>query len=434
VDIGSRLEPLVDDYLLERLTGSAKLHAQQPVAQEVVLVADEAWEGNTSAYFTVFQDRERYRMYYRGSHFDATTQKSGHREVTCYAESVDGTHWTKPDLGLFEFNGSKQNNIVWDVEGSHCFTPFRDTNPAARAEERYKALTRVSGGLLALRSADGIRWAPMAERPVIQRGTFDSQNLAFWDPHLGKYREYHRAFRGVRDIMTGASDDFLHWTEPQFLQYRDAPTEHLYTNAVQCYPGAPHVLIGFPTRFLPATQQTEPILMVSRDGLSFQRFGEPAIPRSAPADRQGNRSNYMAWGLVQLPGQKEEWSVYATEAYYTGKGSRLRRFSYRRDGLVALTANHEGGEALTRPLRFSGNKLVVNCRTSGNGAVRMEVTDLEGRPLDGLSLVTSQALSGNRIDAVAHWSKGSDLSSLAGRTIRLRLVLQDAELYSIQFQ
>jgi len=433
-DIGSRLEPLVDDFLLERLSGSAKLQVQQPAAQEVVLVADAPWEGNTSAYFTVFQDGDCFRMYYRGSHFDETTKKSGHREVTCYAESTDGIHWKKPELGLFEFSGSKRNNIVWDAEGSHCFTPFRDTNPAAAADARYKAFTRVSGGLLPLRSTDGIRWTPMASEAVIRRGNFDSQNLAFWDSHLGKYREYHRTSRGVRDIMTGTSDDFLHWTEPTFLDYRGAPDEHLYTNTVRPYPGAPHILIGFPTRFLPATQQTEPIFMVSRDGLSFQRYAEAVIPRTAPADRDGNRSNYMAWGLVHLPGQDREWSVYAKEAYYTGVGSRLRRFTYRRDGLVGLTAGADGGEALTRPLRFSGSKLILNYRTGKSGTLRIEVTDVEGRLLEGFALADNQPLQGDSLDAVVQWSKGSNLGTLSARLVRLRLALQDAEVFSVQFR
>ena len=93
--------------------------------------------------------------------------------------------------------------------------------------------------------------------------------------------------------------------------------------------------------------------MVSRDGSTFRRYSEAIIPTTAPMNRDGNRSNYMAWGLVQLPGDKE-WSVYAKEAYYTGSGSRVRRFTYRADGLVALTAGADGGEAITRPLSFSG--------------------------------------------------------------------------------
>ena len=120
--------------------------------------------------------------YYRGSHFDEKTQKNAHREVTCYAESTDGIHWTKPELNLFEFEGSKRNNIVWDGGGTHCFAPFLDVNPAAKPEARYKAVTRVEGGLLPLGSPDGIHWTPLADKPVITRGAFDSQNL---DPSEG---------------------------------------------------------------------------------------------------------------------------------------------------------------------------------------------------------------------------------------------------------
>ena len=117
--IGSRLEPLVDNHLIERLSGAAALKVQRPEPKEVVLTADKPWEGNTSAYYTVIQDDDKFRVYYRGSHFDPPTKKETHREVTCYAESTDGIHFTKPELGQFEFNGSKANNIVWDGPGTH---------------------------------------------------------------------------------------------------------------------------------------------------------------------------------------------------------------------------------------------------------------------------------------------------------------------------
>jgi len=433
IKIGSRLEPLVDGAILEKLSGSAKLVVQRPTPREVVLTADAPWEGNTSAYYTVFQDGDLFRMYYRGSHFDEQTKKATHREVACYAESKDGLHWTKPKLGLFEFNGSKDNNIVWDHEGTHCFTPFLDTNPAAKPEARYKALSRVKGGLIALQSPDAIHWKTMAEAPVITKGAFDSQNLAFFDPQLGKYRAYHRAFRKVRDIMTETSDDFLHWTEPQWLEYTGAGPEHLYTNTVRPYPSAPHILFGFPTRFLPATQQTEPTFMVSRDGLHFHRYTEPVVRTSDPADRDGNRSNYMAWGLVQLPGEKE-WSVFAKEAYYTGTGSRLRRFTYRQDGLVALAAGADGGEALTRPLEFTGSRLLLNYRTTGKGSVRVEVQDAAGRPIASLHAADCLPLRGDHVETAVEWKEGAKLAGLAGKQVRLRLVLNDAELFALRFQ
>lgn len=433
-EIGTRREPFVDDYLIDQLKGSARLVPQRPQPREVVLTADRPWEGNTSAYFTVFRDENLFRMYYRGSHWDEQAKQPTHREVTCYAESQDGLLWIKPNLGLYEFEGSKENNIVWDGPGTHCFTPFKDTNPHESPDARYKALTSVTGGLLALKSADGIRWQPMTDKPVITQGAFDSQNLAFWDPHMRKYREYHRAFRNVRDIMTGISEDFLTWTEPIWLDYPHSPPEHLYTNAVLPYPGAPHILVGFPTRFLPQTQQTEPTLMVSRDGHTFHRYLEALIPLTAPQDRAGNRSNYLAWGLLELPHTPSEWSVYATEAYYAGPATRLRRFTFRRDGLVCLSAQGGTGEVLTRPLRFQGRKLLLNFRTERNGSLRVEVQDPDGIPLPNFTLEDAIPLQGDELTATAMWSQGGDLTSLADKPVQLRFVLDHADLFSMQFE
>jgi hypothetical protein len=400
----------------------------------VVLTADRPWEGNTSAYFTVFQDGDRYRMYYRGSHADEKAKNATHPEVTCYAESKDGIHWTRPSVGLFDFDGSKENNIVWAGQGSHNFTPFKDANPKAAAEARYKAFAGGKGGLLALKSADGIRWSLMSPKSVITKGAFDSQNLAFWDPTLGKYRDFHRAFRGVRDIMTCTSDDFLNWTPPVFLDYPGAPAEHLYTNAILPYERGPHILLGFPTRFLPATQQTEPTFMASRDGKVFRRWPEPVIPLKAPKDRDGNRSNYMAWGLVGLPGAKNELSVYAKEAYYAGPGSRLRRFTYRLDGFVSVHAPVEGGEILTKPIRFRGDKLVLNLVTSPKGSLAVEVLDSEGQPIEGFRLKQCRPLQGDSVAQSVAWEGGADLRRLASRPVRLRFVLRDADLFSFRFQ
>ena len=434
VNIGSRLELFVDRELIDEMSGDAGLRLHKPVPREVALVTDKPWEGNTCAYYTVFQDGDLYRMYYRGAHFDEKARKSAHREVACYAESRDGIHWTKPELGIVEFDGSKENNIIWHGVGTHNFTPFMDANPNCPPESRYKAMGSGKGGLYAFQSADGIHWTLMHAKPVITKGAFDSQNLAFWDSHTKKYREYHRAFRRVRDIMTGASDDFLNWTDPVFLEYPDAPVEHLYTNAVQSYQRAPHILIGFPTRFLPAGQQVEPTFMASRDGRVFHRWTEAVIPVTAPEDRDGNRSNYMTWGLVKLPGTDKEYSVYATEAYYTGSDSRVRRFTYRTDGFVSLHASSDGGQLLTKPIVFEGDQLAINFRTSPKGKVRVEVQDGKGEPIEHFALADCEPIQGDAIEHIVTWGDGPDLRKLAGQPIRLRFVLADADVYSLRFR
>lgn len=441
IEIGERRELFVDDALIDETAGDLALKLHRPQPAEVVLTTDKPWEGNTSAYYTVLHDKALglYRMYYRGSHFDTATKKAAHPEVTCYAESKDGVNWTKPELGLFEFDGSKKNNIVWKGIGTHCMAVFKDANPACPPEARYKAIGRGrptgKKGLYVSQSPDGIHWSFIKNEPVITEGYFDSQNLAFWDTHSQTYREYHRTFvNGVRAIMTGTSDDFVNWTKPELLSYGDAPNDHLYTNAVQRYERAPHLLIGFPTRYLPKEgQRVEPVFMASRDGTTFKRWPDAVIPEDAPQDRSGNRSNYMTWGMVQLPGNDREYSVYATEAYYTGPDSRVRRFTYRVDGFVSATGGSQGGTLTTKPIQFRGSQLEINFATQGKGQVRVELQTADGKAIPGFTLNNCSPLTGDATARKVQWNTKAVLPSWAGKPIRVKFEVTDGELYSYRF-
>lgn len=440
VDIGSRRELFVDDFLVDRMDGAAlRLHKPEPA--EIALVCDAPWEGNTSAYFTIFRDGDRFRAYYRGSHYDEAAKKGAHPEVTACAESRDGVEWTKPTLGVCEFAGSKANNIVWTGEGSHNFTPFRDGNPSCAPGARYKALaggTVIVDGrkrpcLNALGSEDGIRWTGMA-KAVITAGAFDSQNLAFWDAERGEYRAYWRYFAGgVRAIRTAVSKDFIHWESQADLRYVDSPAEHLYTNAVMPYARAPHLFIGFPTRYQPKTQQVEPVFMTSRDGVLFRRWSEELIPITAPKDRDGNRSNYMTWGLLELPGRPGEMSVYATEAYYKGPASRVRRFTFRTDGFVSVHAPGRG-ELLTRPLRFEGRDLELNVRTAPAGRVAVELQDEAGCALPRFAAADCIPFQGDDVAHTVAWKGAPRIDPLAGRSVRVRFPMDHADLFSMRFR
>ena len=97
IALGSRLELFVDDYLIESIQGEVHQQLQKPEPKEVVFVTDQPWEGNTSGYYTLFQDGLLYRMIYRGWQHDHE-KKPVHPEVTCYAESRDGIHWIRPEL------------------------------------------------------------------------------------------------------------------------------------------------------------------------------------------------------------------------------------------------------------------------------------------------------------------------------------------------
>jgi hypothetical protein len=481
VDIGSRRELFVDDFLIERLAGEAELRLHHPTPREIAIVFDAPWEGSGSGYHTVFQDGDLYRMYYRGLHLDVSEGKlnsSRHKPFYCYAESRDGIHWKKPDLGIVEFHGSKNNNIILEGLGTHNFAPFKDDNPDCPPDARYKALAGIKseGGLFAFKSADGIHWSPMSEEPVITNGAFDSQNLAFWDSTAGKYRAYWRTFTagvteqnqwkpaGYRAIRTGTSDDFLRWADDADLTYVDSPDEHLYTNQVAPYYRAPHILIGFPTRYLDrgwsdsmkalpelenrqlrasanrryGTALTEGLLMASRDGVRFKRWNEaflrPGIGR--PGTWQYGQQ-YIAWHVVEtetsLPGAPNELSLYATEGYWHGKGGILRRYTMRLDGFVSIRAPMKGGELVTKPLRFVGSQLALNFATSAAGSVRVEVQDPDGKPHEGFALADCPPHFGDAVHRLVTWSNSVDVGSLAGKSVRLRFELKDADLYAFQF-
>ena len=446
VDIGSRRELFADDVLIEKLTGSARQVLQQPEPKEMVLVTGKPWEGNVSAYFTFLQDGDEFRAYYRGAHYDTVKKVMTHREVTCVATSRDGIHWKKPELDIYDFAGSRKNNIVWDGIGTHCFVPFIDRNPAARKSERYKAISRgrfVTGqfvtparqkgvtGLYTFSSPDGLHWKRTSEGPVITRGAFDSQNLAFWDANRKKYVCYSRLFiDGVRSIQFCESSDFVNWTDPVKLAYVASPNEHLYTNAIMPYFRNPSYYIGFPTRYMPANSRVEPLFMSSRDGTTFQRWPEAIIPESAPKDRVGNRSNYAANGLLSLPGDPTKMSIYGTEAYYEGSDSRVRRFAYRVDGFVSVQVGNEGGILETKPLTFSGKQLELNCVARDGGSIVVTLEDGQGRPIKGFQ---SNPIRGDFVDHVVRWKSGSDVGSLSGKVVKLRFQLKNADLYSIRF-
>ncbi len=467
VAIGSRRELLVDDLLVDRFAGRAQLKMHSPERRNIALVHDEPWEGCGSGYHTVFQDGDRYRMYYKSWNHTYDKAKA-HPLVIGYAESTDGIRFTKPNLGLVQFRGSKNNNIILDeIHGgmAHDFSPFRDANPAAPASARYKAVGygKKPHGLYAMQSEDGIRWKLIQEAPILTEGAFDTQNIAFWDEHVKKYRAYIRVFVNKRrDVKTALSSDFVTWSAPELLTYPGSPDEQLYTNQVKPYYRAPHIYIGFPARYvdhgwseaarrLPelkerqeraadteryGTAVTDTLLMTSRDGARFRRSAEAFIrPGLRTRFNWSYGDNYLAWHVVETASEDDdsprELSMYATESYFTGNDARLRRYALRLDGFGSVSAPAAGGELITKPFTFSGDKLSLNFATSAAGSLRLELQDLNGRAIPGRALADCPVIFGDHIDYAVAWKAG--LRELSGKPVRLRVELKDADLFAFQF-
>ena len=449
-DLASRWELFVDDWLISTAKDAAlKLHA--PERREVVLVTDAPWEGISSAYFSVVQDGDLVRLYYRGSGVGSDLSAD---QVTCVVESRDGVHFSRPKLGIIEVAGSKENNVVWKGIESHNFAPFLDTNPACKPDERYKALAGLKqpgknwqegatpGGLFAFASADGLHWRKMRKEPVITKGAFDSLNLAFWDPTQARYACYSRIFTNdVRAIQSAHSSDFLNWSEGVANRYAaGTPFEHFYTNATLPCPGAEHLLVSFPKRFVPERKRvashpeggiSDAMFMSSRDGLNWDRpFLEAWVRPGHDEKNWTDRNNMPAWGIAETaPG---EWSMYISE-HYQWPDNRIRRLVLPRHRFASMNASARGGEFTTRPVTFTDNRLVLNYATSAAGSVQVELQDEAGQPLPGFTLADAIPLFGDDLDAVASWKSSDDVSSLAGKPVRLHLVLKDADVFALRF-
>jgi hypothetical protein len=134
-----------------------------------------------------------------------------------------------------------------------------------------------------------------------------------------------------------------------------------------------------------------------------------------------------------IPTGPDEISLYQ-QAHYAQPTSHLRRFTLRTDGFASLHAPFRGGECVTRPLTFEGARLVLNLSTGAAGSARVEIQDPSGQPLPGYTLAEALELVGDSIERTVEWKAGADVSALAGRPVRLRFVMKDADLYSIRFQ
>jgi hypothetical protein len=465
VEIGSRLELFVDDFLIGSMHGvQLKLHEPRPMG--TTFAFDQPWEGVTSGYSTVFKDGDIYRMYYRASSDPSYTIKATvqadervipeHPQYACYAESKDGITWTRPNLGLFEFNGSRNNNIVWTSAGSHNFAPFKDDNPAAPADQRYKAVasSNYDGDtrkpvLLGFVSADGIHWRAAQAKPIITDGAFDSLNIVFWDANRSQYTAIYRDFiHGLRTIKYASSKDFLTWTPGVWADFGDAPSAHLYTNATVPYFRAPHIYVALPRRFMPwktyfpemdgrSPGSSDAVFMSSRDGVHWKRFEEAFVRPGLHERNWAHRANTPAHGILATG--PEELSIYM-ERDYTFPSNQIERMTLRTDGFVSANAGYPGGEFVTKPLIFSGTSLVLNYSTAANGSIRIEIQDINGQPIPGFLLEESPLIFGDKIAAPVPWkhpegmTDRSPFARLAGKPVRLRFVMRDADIYSIQFK
>ncbi len=467
MNIGKRRELFWDDTMLDlsRTHSTFKMH--EPVKRECVITFDEDWAvGHGCNYNCIVQDDDCYRLYVNLGKF-------------CYLESTDGVHWEKPSLGICERNGSTDNNILFPYHDTSREWPgdgFRviiDPNPDCLPEERYKAVANQGNGLMYYTSPDGIHFTPRYEIKV--DGHFDSVNTLIYDENIGRYRCYFRAFHPtpdptngswVRDICTADSDDLVNWSKTRRIQYEIPCDWHMYTNGISKYYRAPHVYVGFPTRYIERTKQwipnydelkgadvrrkrletkgdprysfavTDTLFMTSRDGLTWTRYNDAFLRPGPESGRNWNYGDvYVPGGMIETkspyPGCDNEISFYCGENRWLDIPSQMYRYSIRLDGFVSQHgAWHETlayPTLVTKKFLYDGTELFINFATSGYGHVRILLRADDGR------VVRSTELFGDSTNRRVTFENGTP-ADLAGVPVTMEMYLIDADIYSFHFE
>ena len=175
-------------------------------------------------------------------------------QILAYATSRDGVSWVKPSLGIIEYKGTKDNNIIreGDALETGVFIDPHETDPTRRFKMLYQ-------GVRAAYSADGLRWTDynQGKKVIFHPPGHDSQSVPYWDGRLGRYvaiirdrtgmikdvrkemvanpwaREVYRKLWGgpkkdrvpenhsLRRVGQVESEDFVHWTRPELDLWPD---------------------------------------------------------------------------------------------------------------------------------------------------------------------------------------------------------------------
>ena len=497
-DVGKQRQLFIDHrFVAESFNVELRVHKPTKTG-EMNIKPDKPWEvGGIGPYSSVLKDGDSYHMWY---HTMTSVQwdTDKYAGAICYARSKDGIVWEKPNLGLTEFQGTKDNNIVLG-QGAAGLKVGQDggmvfVDPNAPADERFRMFIpygETGPGIHIFSSPEGIHWklthkSVVTFRPQAKGHHLDSQNVLFWDDSIKKYVFYGRRNMNTpssqgRSIARGESADLGSFPVVQDMPVVIAPDRFddypgqgpvvdYYMSAAVKYPFADDAYFMFPTAYyhyigggiLPEFKDQIPTnagpldsqFAASRDGLLWQRYDRrPFVPLGMKGEFDWANTRVI-YGLVPSADGQHLYLYYrggdwlhgwdrnvSNKKLLTDAGlgadkdiAVLSRVVLRMDGFVSVRGAYTGGEFTTPLLKFAGGKLVLNINTSATGIAQVEILDDKGLVVDGFSQTDCDLIhTANEINRTVSWKGNRDLSKLAGRPIRLRFFLRDADLYAFQF-
>lgn len=463
VGMGVR-ELFVDDYRLESIT-NAKSMVHPGKKSAPLILPTKPWEGSAVyIYGTVLKDQPRgsgYQMWY------TTFLKNNY--YLCYATSKDGITWEKPNLGIIEFKGSKNNNICKLGGGNLIYDPD-DKNP----NRRYKLMTvspadsvkKTIAGYGVYFSKDGLNWTPYEGNPVITHR--DVSNVAY-DTIRKLFIASTKQLSNTsvtlgkldRAAFISTSKDFINWTapgEPGSDWTLAVEGDYVDDLAVMSKGGIEAQIYGMPVHPYEGIYIGMPWVFDLNS--YFVRAGDgPISPQIAASRdlRHWNRSNRDPLIPLGKPGAWDGGAIYTSSniqvseneitLYYGGMSiphgssstpqkleARIAKATWRKDGFVSISnAGDYPGIITTKVIIFKGSQLKVNTKLNSGGTLKIEILDKSGNPIEGHKASQAKAITNDQFAKTVTWENGTSLAKLAGKEIKLRFYLDGGDLYSYWF-
>lgn len=447
-----------DEVVLER----AFFSVCPPIDRQVIMKAEMPWESRFIAFYTtMIKVDDEYRLYY-------TCRDTSGFGSLCLATSRDGIHFERPNLGLREYHGSRNNNMlnIDSLEGNVIYSPN------APHEERFIYLAHTyPEGFYLHTSPDGIHWKK--QDTVLLERFCDSQNIVIRNPE--KQDEYLMYARGwspcgengsmMRTVVRIEWPDIhtplacskhkmpYKWSHnlPPFsseeeivmsCDYSDHPRSDVYTNSVELYEG---YYISFPSIYWHELSpeeggkyanngDIEVMCSGSRDGHRFYRYDRTPYIRNEIGGRFASRMAFIGPGILKENGVLRQYgTIFRTrhgetpERDMCADGS-IVAYDQRIDGFVCACFPSMGGRITTQPWEKQGDVLLINADCGVTGTLSFALSDACGRILPGFDFDDMTTLHVNSISYPLHWKGGCVPTE---DIIRVLINGKNARLFSI---
>ncbi len=428
---------LLDSRIVEKsenaqlAVGTVRKHEKNPL-----FVEDKSWEKRfDNLYGNVIFDTEDkvYKCWYSPLIVDRSAKGMtleqrkeeydpgpGREMAICFATSEDGIQWTKPELGLVEYEGSKANNILWrGPHGAGIFKDVADSDPA----RRYKMIMQ---GLATSHSADGIHWSEPRKIEGIGKIAGDTHNNAFWEPHTQKYVGITRTRGDMgREVTRIESSDFVEWQNTGVAMKGLEESLQPYSMPVFMHGGVYLGLVAIYSQRPVDRTWTE--LAWSPDTIHWHRIapGNPLIPCSEKVLDYDYGCVYACAYPVFLENEIRLFYGGSDYLHFGWRNGSLCLATLRPDGFAGYEQESKSKPAFitTTEIPYAGQKIRITADVEEGGSIKVSIVDDQGQ-----DVATAGTVSKTLTDGPLQWNR-----EISRPKIRLNFAINDAKLYSFSF-